>query len=330
MWRFWAAAAAVVVLATVVVFDNMAAVRVEPPPPPPAEHVVAVATTSQLKAALLAVDPGDVVQLDDGTYSGRFVIARSGTPEAPITVRGSRAAVLDGGSLTSGYGLHVDHAADLRLEGFTVSNSLKGIMADGATRVQIANVEVSRIGDEGIHLRALSSDNVIRDSVVRLTGMSTPGFGEGIYIGSAMSNWGLHSAGLPDTSDRNQILNNKILGTTGESIDIKEGSTGGIVRGNSFDGATMANDNFADSWVDVKGNGYLIEANRGENAVMDGFQTHVQLAGWGRDNVLRANVATVNGPGYGFAVDPRAPAIVACDNVVTAAAMGFANVACTP
>lgn len=331
-----------------VLFDNMAATRIEPmpgpppPPPPPTEppsakpgeppleNVISVTTASELKAALLAALPGDVIELADGTYSGRFVIARSGTPEAPITLRGSRAAVLNGGSLRSGYGLHVNRASDWLLTGFTVTNSLKGIMADGASRVQIEGVEVSRTGDEGIHLRAFSSDNVIRDSVVRLTGLSTPGYGEGIYIGSAVSNWAQHTGGLPDRSDRNQILNTKILATTGESIDIKEGSTGGIVRGNTFDGATMANDHFADSWVDVKGNGYLIEENQGENAFTDGFQTHVQLAGWGVDNVFRANVAVVNGPGYGFAIDPESPATVTCDNVVTAAAMGFANIACTP
>ena len=43
----------------------------------------------------------------------------------------------------------------------------------------------------------------------------------------------------------------------------------------------------ADSWVDVKGNGYLIVDNLGPHSPQDGFQTHViDDMEWGRNNVF--------------------------------------------
>lgn len=93
----------------------------------------------------------------------------------------------------------------------------------------------------------------------------------------------------------------------------------------------MAGENSADSWVDVKGNGWLIEGNIGTNARLDGFQTHVVANGWGRENVFRANTARINSSGYGFRIhDARTTGnVVSCGNVVTAAGEGLANQPCS-
>ena len=93
----------------------------------------------------------------------------------------------------------------------------------------------------------------------------------------------------------------------------------------------MSGENFADSWVDVKGNDWLVEGNTGVNALLDGFQTHVQLAGWGQGTVFRGNTARVNAGGYGFRVHQPATSrtVVSCTNVVTDAGSGTANQPCT-
>ena len=101
----------------------------------------------------------------------------------------------------------------------------------------------------------------------------------------------------PDRSDRNVIEGNDIAGTTAEAVDIKEGTSDGVLRGNTFDGSAMDE---ADSWVDVKGNGWLIEGNTGTAAPEDGFQTHQILDGWGTGNVFRHNTAKMSGSGVGF------------------------------
>jgi len=176
-----------------------------------------------------------------------------------------------------------------------------------------------------VHFRDFSSDNVIQDSDIHDTGPDNEKFGEGVYFGTAVSNWEKISDGQPDGSDRNQALQNRIWNTSSESIDIKEGTADGLIEGNVFDGATMTG---ADSWVDVKGTGYVIRGNIGTNAPEDGFQTHViDDMGYGRDNVFEGNTATVNGPGYGFYIHnpDDAPKVVRCDNVVEGAGSGVSN-----
>jgi hypothetical protein len=90
-----------------------------------------------------------------------------------------------------------------------------------------------------------------------------------------VSHWPNNS---PDHSDRNQILNNKIgPNVAAEEIDIKEGSCCGIIRGNTFDGTGMSGENYADSWIDVKGDKYTIEDNTGNHSLLDGIQVRIYI-----------------------------------------------------
>jgi hypothetical protein len=76
----------------------------------------------------------------------------------------------------------------------------------------------------------------------------------------------------------------------------------------------------------------VIRGNTGTNSPTDGFQTHViNNMDWGRDNLFEANVAKVNGSGYGFYIHPPETAInaVMCNNQVSSADKGYANVDCT-
>jgi hypothetical protein len=112
-------------------------------------------------------------------------------------------------------------------------------------------------------------------------------------------------------------------------MDIKEGTTGGLISGNVFDGTGMSG-SWADSWIDLKGNGWVVQNNHGSNALQDGFQVHQALSGWGNDNIFVGNVADVNGPGYGFWLQSGITGTkVMCANSVSGAAKGFANVACS-
>jgi parallel beta-helix repeat protein len=254
------------------------------------------------------------------------------TATARCTLVGGRGAVLDGGGPTGDYGLHLVGASYWTVSGLTVDNAAKGVVLDGSSHDTLSGLDVHGIGQEGIHLRADSSDNTVSGSLVHDTGLSSPAYGEGVYVGSAKSNWATYTAGLPDTSDRNVITGNQISRTGAESVDIKEGTTGGTLSDNTFDGTGMSGQNYADSWVDVKGNGWLIAGNRGTHALTDGFQTHVAVTGWGQDNVFRSNVADTRSAGYGFALEKASTVhnTVACSNTAPSAAAGLANVTCTP
>ena len=278
-----------------------------------------------LQAALDAAQAGDTISIPDGEHSGRFTLTASGTEEQPIRIEGSRDAVLLGeGWEHSGYGLHLEDAAWVELHGFTVTESQKGVMCDGCDHILISNLEVHTTGHEAIHLRTHTTNSTVTDCDIHDTGLDRDKFGEGVYIGSAVSNWERYTDGEPDESNFNSAIGNRFWATSSECIDIKEGTRDGLVEGNTFDGDGMTG---ADSWVDVKGTGYTIRDNSGVNSPEDGFQTHVIDGLGGTDNVFSGNTAEVNGPGYGFYIhDPDTTNNrVECDNEVDGAESGFSN-----
>jgi hypothetical protein len=266
-------------------------------------------------------------------YVGTFVASVSGTEEAPIVLQGSSGAVIDGKPGEDGagtqYGLYLAGADHWWVRGITVRNVSKGVVLDESDHVTLEALTVRETGQEGIHLRAFSSDNLLTGNLVTRTGLKNATYGEGIYVGSANSNWGTYTGGQPDASDRNRLVGNVISQTGAESMDIKEGTTAGLIQGNNFDGAGMTG-SWADSWIDMKGNGWSVLANHGTNALEDGFQVHGALPGWGLGNVFRDNTADVRGPGFGFWLQNNVTGnVVACANTVLSAAAGFANTGCS-
>ncbi len=275
-------------------------------PPVVTTNIINVSTVAQLKDALLKAKPADEIVIADGVYKGKFVIEATadGTALKPIILRGSRNVILEAESINTGYVLHLQ-ADYWIIKGFTITNGLKGLMTDGASRNVIDGIKVHTIGEEGIHLRRFSSYNTIQNVEITDVGLKTPDYGEGIYIGSAKNNWTTYTNGNPDLCDSNKILNNKIgPNITAECIDVKEGTTAGIIRGNIFDATGITGANSGDSWIDVKGNNYLIENNTGTNPggsiFKDGYQVHVAVQGWGNNNMFKTNTCAVNATGYGF------------------------------
>lgn len=81
-------------------------------------------SASDLQQALDDAQPGSAIRLADTTYAGRFTVTVSGSDAAPITLCGSAAAVIDGGSNDDGYTLHLDGASHWALRGFTVAGAV--------------------------------------------------------------------------------------------------------------------------------------------------------------------------------------------------------------
>ena len=320
-----------------------------PTPTPSGGRIVTVSTSPQLVTAISNAQPGDVIKLADGLYDGSFIdnngklknngmvagdytgsyaMTRPGTAAKPITLEGSPKAVIDGGGTGRHYGLYLRGADYWRVKGLTITNATKGIVVDRSQHVILESLDVHTVGQEGIHLRDSSSDNIVRNNRVWQTGLKNATYGEGIYVGSANSNWGRYSGGQPDRSDRNQLLGNAISQTGAENMDIKEGTTGGLIQDNSFDGLGMTG-SWADSWIDMKGNNWTIKNNVGRNAKLDGFQVHGALKGWGNNNTFSSNTAEVNADGFGFWLQNNVTGnTISCNNTVKAAKSGFATVGC--
>jgi hypothetical protein len=302
-------------------------------------------TPEELTAAVAAAQPGDVIELADGEYQfkRRLVASASGTAEAPITLRGSRRAVIRTKNASGDYGLSItgDH---WRIEGLTVAHATKGIVLDGSVGTVIDGVEVFDIGDEGVHFRSCSSDGVLRNSFIHDTGRNSPQYGEGVYVGSATSNWdkyectdAVEAQTDGDNTERVLIEDNTFEDITAEGADLKEGTDSGTLRRNVFRRVGGSGKNSADSAVDAKGNGWVIEANTvlepmapwdddGEqrpSEFADGFQAHTVEDGYGTGNTFRANSVEGAIPGFGVGLYPAGDNLVSCDNRAPDAAKGL-------
>ncbi len=310
--------------------------RVSPPaglPPLRCPHpTVVVHDGGQLQASLSAAAPGAVIRMAPGVYRGGFDATGSGTHRRPIWLCGGPRAIIDvlgAGPTTSSaagtYGLHLDGARWWRLVGFAVRNAAKGVVLDGSDHDVLYRITVYDIGDEAIHLRRFSSWDVVEGCVVRDTGLLDPTYGEGVYVGTAHSNWASDTDGRADASDRDSVRWCDIARTTAESVDIKEGTADGVVADNRFDGTGMAA-SAATSWVNVKGSDYLIEDNAGAVSPEDGFSAHQVAAGTGTGNEFVDNRVMGAVPGYGVFVD--APETVVACSTGGAGAKGLSNQPC--
>lgn len=301
----------------------------EPPaePKPPTGNRILVKTADDLRAALLAVKPGQTIELADGTYAGKFTGTAKASLERPIILSGTHRAVLDGGSTKeAGYVLHLKGAEYWRIEGITVTNGQKGVILDNASFNVLDRIIVHTVGDEAVHFRANSSYNVIKGSFIHNTGKRKPGYGEGVYIGSAQSNM------KNDKSDYNSVIDNMIgPNVTAEHIDAKEYSSHGLISGNKLNGDGQTSENFTVSSVFIKGNDYIVRGNVVSNPREEAFRVNVITKGVSGDrNLFEKNYAdVVHKKGYGFNIVKGEGNVVKCDNVVENA-KAFSNVKCVP
>ncbi len=300
------------------------------------KRLVPVSTSAQLASALANALPGDKIALADGTYwrQGQWNVNRSGTADSPVLVCGTRRAVLNGGSVSTWSPLALSGARYWIFKGFTITNSKIGINVERSSDNVFDSLAIYNIGQEAIHLRKFSRRNVLQYSRIYNTGRASPGYGEGVYIGTAPNQWGTYTGGQPDRSDSNRVVKNVFgPGITSENIDIKSGTTGGVISGNVLSGTgyVAGFSSAAPVWVSVKGNYYTVAGNSGSDSYRDGFEVKVlgEAPGWGNQNVFSSNTANVDGPGYGFRIGSGTTGnVVRCSNVVTNAGAGFSNVAC--
>ncbi|MEK3883050.1 cellulose binding domain-containing protein [Paenibacillus sp. PL2-23] len=244
---------------------------------------VYVDTVGEIRAALQNAQPGDTILVAPGTYEwttttqvgtkdAYYYSTSNGTSANPITIKSqdpANKAVLKGGSISSaGYTLYLTGDYWV-VKDLHVTYGQKGIILDNSNYTKIDGVTVSYVGQEGIHVRDGSSNVTIENSTIQntgATGTSTDlGFAEGIYIGSDRSVWDVNSStGYNRMVHHTTVRNNTIgPGVGAESLDIKEGTSGTLIEGNTFLGAGISGQNFSDSFIDVKGVNVTIRNNVG-------------------------------------------------------------------
>ncbi|WP_299188565.1 cellulase family glycosylhydrolase [uncultured Aquimarina sp.] len=225
--------------------------------------------------AMKNAQPGDEIVVASGTYTAtdkfnfgnkatRFGSDKNGTASQPITIRAqnpSNPPILKGTNGDyDGYVMFIlgDYwiLKDLILE-----EGSKGLVLDNANNGVIENVVVRELGEEGIHLRDGSSNNLVKNCRVYNVGIKKPGIGEGLYVGSDK---GQHesSGEIGDIFDNkynpscdNNTIEGCIVGpnVTAEGVDVKEGTKNTIIRNCTFSAQGISGENSADAFIDLKG-----------------------------------------------------------------------------
>ncbi|QJU54579.1 right-handed parallel beta-helix repeat-containing protein [Herbiconiux sp. KACC 21604] len=292
----------------------------------PAATVTATSTTT-LKAALAAAEPGDVIRLRAGTYNNRFEISAKAPANNPIWICGSPQAILKGYGITGGNGFEIKDSTNIILSGMTVTESLKAVMVTRSSHITVSDVTVHTVGQEGIHLRQNTTDSIVAGNNVSKTGLVAPEYGEGIYIGLHPDNWCSQNDCEPDESDRNAIVDNTVFDTAAEAVDAKEGSSDGWIMGNTVDasGTTATS-----RWIVIRGNGWFVADNKGTGRnLTDGILVDAPpLPGYGTGNVIVRNTATMNSDGYAVRVNKQGNIVGCATNTFSGSARALTNVTC--
>lgn len=125
---------------------RLISIRTRPIPlaDPATPRVVNVANISQLRSALSSANPGDVILLANGTYSGSISISRSGTATDPIFIRGQSQSgvILDGTGST--YGITVS-GANVTVENLTVQGSNRGMQLASTSDVVVRRLRITNV-----------------------------------------------------------------------------------------------------------------------------------------------------------------------------------------
>lgn len=263
--------------------------------------IIRVTNTEELKTALANAKAGDEIVIAEGEYiySGStpkghmFTGEADGTESAPIILRSENPdnpAIISGITVEENYALTI--TGDWwELRDLKVTNASKGIIVDNSNYTKIINCEVYSIGVEGIHLRDDSSYCLIDSCRVHDTGLVTPSYGEGIYVGSSKS-----TTTYGHYCDYNTIMNCAIgPNVAAEHVDVKEYTTGTIIEHCTFDGTGMSGENYADSFVDLKGNDcilrYCTAYRNGAANINRAFEMNKLDEGWGQNAYIYSNKA---------------------------------------
>ncbi|CAM9576150.1 unnamed protein product, partial [Discosporangium mesarthrocarpum] len=225
-----------------------------------------------LSDAVKSAKPGDTIHLADGRYKTGIMSATDGTEDAPITITGSRSAVVSGVN-PDDRTITIKHS-HIHLRGFTVDgkmgsgdtlnsyankciyvhgqNTPKDITYMGHTfpssinGLVLSNMSIKNCQGECIRMRYFITHADIQDNDIQNCGVDDFVFnantggknGEGLYIGTSSNQWsdGKNPDDRPDGSNFNLVKNNIFLTHGNECVETKEGTEHNVIEGNTCGG----------------------------------------------------------------------------------------------
>jgi hypothetical protein len=298
------------------------------------QRTVDVATTAELLNAVAGAQPGDLIRVADGQYdldtlAKLLTMTVSGTSTDPIFLCGTKSAILDGGVDAYPQAITL-RASYWNIVGLTIRDFYRAIYVDGGSNNALRELEVYNTGSDMIRLQHFSTDNLIADSCLHDSGLTSDQYASGILVAY---DDGTGEAGC----DRTQIIGNHFgPNIRSDAVEIHADNVDGLVSENVFDGeGQVYNPAYGTlAWVDITSHGITVSKNSGRTAAQHGFAAVRSYVGApnGDDNVFVDNVADLGGSaGYGFYIDPSTSGnVVDCNNTVKDAASGTWNIPCQP
>ncbi|MBR4628590.1 MAG: DUF4434 domain-containing protein [Ruminococcus sp.] len=266
------------------------------------DNSIVVSNVEELRAAVKNAGAGDVIKVAPGEYlcgSQKLYSQAEGTAEKPIVLEAldkNDPPVLRGANTASGYILHIT-GDNWVVDGLKLTNSQKGIVLDNSNHTVIQNCEVCDIGAEAIAVRDGSSYCTVKSCYIHDTGLVSPGYGEGVYIGSSKE-----KTEFDFKCDHNKVIDCTFKNVAAEHVDVKEYTTGTEICGCTFYGDGMTGENYAGSFLDLKGNDCYVHDNvgyrNGNPKIVAAFEVHEQVEGWGYHHIFENNTLYMDQP-YG-------------------------------
>ncbi|MCL1903822.1 MAG: hypothetical protein FWF94_05355 [Oscillospiraceae bacterium] len=265
------------------------------------------ATVTELRSVMSTAIAGDEIVLTSevydvtglsGTRAGVVQARdRSGTSENPIVLRSqdpANPARIMSTNVESGMLVHIWGGDYWIIQDIEIEGGQKGIMLDDTRHTIVRGNYIFGCGQEAIHIRDDSSFCQIIFNKVENTGLYRKGNGEAVYIGSANS-----TTGYGYSCDYNYIGYNVLgPGVTGESVDVKEFTTGNVIEhnvmyGTGIHGRNTPGETAASSFIILKGNNAIVRYNTGYREENTGMRAAIEVhdveSGWGYNNVVYDN-----------------------------------------
>lgn len=238
-------------------------------------RTVLVATANDFRKSLTNAQAGDNIVLAEGsTIVGVFTTGQvNGTVENPITIQSANPSNPSTIMSTGGGNVLAVTGNYWLVQNVKLTGGQKGFVFDHAHNSEIIDCEISNTAMEGLHFRNGSQNCTADGCYIHDTGKQSPGYGEGIYVGSDVSSWSQYSPAVFNSTIINCTVGPNI---SAECVDIKEGTTGTVIDSCTFYGVGMGDfstmppriANSADSFIDIKcpditGNRKGIDGNSG-------------------------------------------------------------------
>ena len=266
------------------------------------QNAIIVKNINELRKAVKNAKAGDVIKVAGGLYDcsdGKILAEADGTAEAPITLEAldpSAPPLLIARDTARGYILHITGDWWV-IDGIDCNYVQKGIVLDNSNHTVIQNCEIFETGAEAVAIRDGSSYCTVKNCNIHDTGLVSPGYGEGVYIGSSKE-----KTEFDFKCDHNKVIGCTFKNVAAEHVDVKEYTTDTEISGCTFYGDGMSGENYAGSFLDLKGNDCYVHDNvgyRNKNPkIVAAFEVHEQVEGWGYHHVFENNTLYLDQP-YG-------------------------------